>query len=208
MFSHINILNYSHLNIRGYVESRMSLDAIISFIEENEFDLVVMGTKGASGLRELWMGSHTQRVVRNSKVPVLTVNESHTNHRFDTLIYATDFSDPHPPLVEVMKTIYYLYGAKIYVTYINTPNEFRSEHEIDQNLQQELPKFDIDNVQLKIYNDKSIEKGISNFAQDIDADLIVLPTHGRKGLSHIIHGSIAESLVNHSRIPVLTAKLH
>lgn len=204
----MNEHQYNHLNIRGYVESRMSLDAIISFIEENEFDLVIMGTKGASGLRELWMGSHTQRVVRNSKVPVLTINENHKNHKFDNIVYATDFNEPHPPLIKVIKTIHYIYGSKLYVTYVNTPNEFRSQHEIDESLKQEAPKFDIDSIAFKSYNDKSIERGISNFAKDVDADLIVLPTHGRKGLSHMIQGSIAESLVNHSQIPVLTAKLH
>ena len=46
-----------------------------------------------------------------------------------------------------------------------------------------------------------------NFAEDIDAELIALATHGRTGLMHLLSGSIAEDVVNHAKRPVWTFRL-
>ena len=58
-----------------------------------------------------------------------------------------------------------------------------------------------------IYNDVIVEKGILNFGNSIDADVIAMSTHGRQGLSHFFNGSISEDLVNHSKRPVVTFKI-
>ncbi|MEH6406602.1 MAG: universal stress protein, partial [Leeuwenhoekiella sp.] len=60
---------------------------------------------------------------------------------------------------------------------------------------------------MTIYNDNSVERGILNFAASIEADLIGIGTHGRKGLSHFLNGSLSEDLVNHAHRPVVTFKI-
>ena len=67
--------------------------------------------------------------------------------------------------------------------------------------------FQINNYSTHIYNDVNVEKGILNFANSIDADLIGMSTHGRKGLAHFFNGSISEDLVNHAIRPVVTFKI-
>ena len=67
--------------------------------------------------------------------------------------------------------------------------------------------MDVKNYTLNIYNDNSVEKGVLNFAQHINADLIGMATHGRKGLSHFFNGSVSEDLVNHANRPVITFKI-
>ena len=53
----------------------------------------------------------------------------------------------------------------------------------------------------------TIEKGILNFSNLIGADLIVISTNGRKGMSHLFEGSVAEDLSNHASLPVVTIKI-
>ena len=65
----------------------------------------------------------------------------------------------------------------------------------------------LQNYTINIYNDKVEEDGIIYFAQDIEADLIALATHGRTGLLHLLSGSIAEDVVNHAKRPVWTFRL-
>ena len=55
--------------------------------------------------------------------------------------------------------------------------------------------------------ESTIEKGIIRFSDRIGADLIAVSTHGRKGLSHLFEGSVAEDLSNHSMLPVVTIKI-
>ena len=70
-----------------------------------------------------------------------------------------------------------------------------------------LKDFNTEKINTHIYNDTSVEKGILNFANEINANLIGMGTHGRKGISHFFNGSISEDLVNHANMPVMTFKI-
>ncbi len=70
-----------------------------------------------------------------------------------------------------------------------------------------VANYEIDDYTLNVYNDFSIAKGIVNFANFINADLIGMGTHGRKGISHFFNGSRGEEVVNHAALPVVTFKI-
>ena len=61
--------------------------------------------------------------------------------------------------------------------------------------------------QVSVVSDKTVEQGVLAYSDLIDSDVIVVPTHGRRGLSHLLRGSISEDVANHSHKPVLTMKL-
>ena len=65
----------------------------------------------------------------------------------------------------------------------------------------------VSGMEVDIYNDYSVERGVLNYSEKIGADLIGIPTHGRKGISHFFMGSIGEDITNHSPIPVITFKI-
>ena len=56
-------------------------------------------------------------------------------------------------------------------------------------------------------SDYTIEDGVLNFALKMGADIIAIPTHGRKGLAHFFEGSVGEDIVNHATLPVITFKI-
>ena len=63
------------------------------------------------------------------------------------------------------------------------------------------------NCTTNIFNDTTIEEGILNFSDIVDADIISMTTHGRTGISHLLNGSLAEDTVNHSIRPVLSVRI-
>ena len=63
------------------------------------------------------------------------------------------------------------------------------------------------NTQVVIYNSTSEEDGIIEYAEEINADMIAMATHGRTGFMHLLSGSIAEDVVNHAKRPVWTMKI-
>ena len=90
---------------------------------------------------------------------------------------------------------------------ICTPNSFKTTAISEEIINDFMCSFNIKNYSTHIYNDVNIEKGIRNFSNSIDADLIGLCTHGRTGLAHFFSGSISEDLVNHTVKPVITFKI-
>jgi nucleotide-binding universal stress UspA family protein len=63
------------------------------------------------------------------------------------------------------------------------------------------------NTKIVYVSDYSIEGGIFNYANDVNADLIAIPTHGRSGIAHFFKGSIGEDVVNHANLPVITFRV-
>jgi len=175
--------------------------------EEFDADMIVMGSHGSSGLSEIFVGSNTEKVVRHSEIPVLVVKHKPSKLNFDTVVFACDFSEK---MVEP-----YLKANKMFnnmkLLYVNVPGEgFRSSSETDTIVADFLKKADgnLDKLNDVHYTaDYSIEKGILNSANLLGADLIAIPTHGRKGIAHFFSGSVSEDVANHANLPVLTFKI-
>lgn len=175
--------------------------------EMNDIDLVVMGSHGISGFKEMFIGSNTEKVVRTSRVPVLVIKNDHDEFKINDFVFATDFSkESKGTIVEALKFSNYI-DAKLHILYVNTPSGFMTSSEAKSKMKAIADDFDEENYTLNIYNDNSVEKGILNYAKDTNATLIGLSTHGRKGLSHFFNGSISEDLVNHANMPVITFKI-
>jgi len=174
-------------------------------------DLIIMGSHGASGLKEYFVGSNTERVVRNSDVPVLVVKQEITDIHFDVVAYATDFSEEGLTAYIRAKKLFDSIGSKMYLVHVNLPNDkFKSSLEIEQDVVNFLTKSDgnLDKMDSIYYvSDYSVEKGLLRSANTLGADLIAMPTHGRKGLTHFFEGSIGEDVANHATLPVMTFKM-
>ena len=178
---------------------------------KHEANLIIMGSHGASGVKEVLVGSNTEKVVRHADVPVLVIKHNPILLDFENGVFASDFSEEAiAPYLNARKTFKKL-GAKMHLVYVNAPDgNFKSSTEIDKRVSLFLKKADgdLDNLDnVHIVSDYSIEKGILNFANTIGADLIAVATHGRKGLAHFFEGSISEDIANHSTLPVMTFKI-
>lgn len=173
----------------------------------NDIDLVVMGSHGSSGFKEMFIGSNTEKVVRTSEIPVLVIKNEHENFKVKDFVFATDFSDEcRKPFMEAQKFSKAM-GAHMHLLLINTPSGFKTTAEAREIMEKFVRGTAAENYSLNIYNDTTVEKGILNFAKDIQAQLIGMSTHGRKGLSHFFNGSISEDMVNHANMPVITFKI-
>lgn len=173
----------------------------------HEADLIVMGSHGTDGLQEIFIGSNAERVVRYSDVPVIVVKDRMAGFHIDTFVFACDFREEKAPAFLKAMAFAKKLGAEFRAVYINTPGDhFLSEGDMDQQIAQFLDKVDVE-LEVDKYDDYSVERGILNYSEQIGADLIGIPTHGRKGISHFFMGSIGEDIANHSTIPVITFKI-
>ena len=178
---------------------------------KNDADLIVMGSHGTSGLAEFFVGSNTERVVRNANIPVLVVKNDVVDINFDVVAFACDFSEETiKPYLNAVK-MFSKTNTKLYLIHVNLPNDrFQSTLEIEKKVVNFFTKADrnLDKMKDVHYtSDYTVEDGVLNASNKIGADLIVVPTHGRKGLAHFFAGSIGEDVANHSTLPVMTFKI-
>lgn len=179
--------------------------------KQHDADLIVMGSHGTSGAKEFFIGSNTERVVRNADIPVLVVKNQLKDINFEVVVFACDFSeDSIKPYINAVK-MFDKIGSKLYLVYVNLPNErFKSSLEIEKRVVNFFTKADGNLNRMKdvhYVSDYTAEEGILNYSNKIGADIIAIPTHGKKGLAHFFEGSIGEDVANHATLPVITFKI-
>lgn len=176
-------------------------------IAEIKADLVVMGSKGSSGLEELLIGSNTEKVVRHSKCPVITVKQPVNADDIKHIIFASEFSAVNSTIIEHIKSLQELLEAELSLVKINTPSFFETSKDSRAKIEEFISRHGLTHTHSAIYNSASEEEGIIEYAEEVNADLIAMATHGRTGFMHLLSGSIAEDVVNHAKRPVWTMKI-
>ncbi len=177
---------------------------ILNYVEENSIELVVIGSKGASGMQEFLIGSNAEKIVRRSQVPVLVVKKYTKVSSIKSIVFPSTLERDHEDLVMKIKQLQNFFDATLHVVYVNTPGHFKRDAVTLKQLKDFVKRFMIKDYTLNIYNDSYEESGVINFTHSISADMIAMGTHGRRGLSHILSGSVTEGVVNHVDCPIWT----
>ncbi|WP_323192241.1 universal stress protein [Halostella sp. PRR32] len=197
-------------------------EAILEYVDENGIDLLSMGTHGRSGINRYITGSVTERVVRLSDVPVLTVRATEQNTpagSYDEILVPTDGSEPATAAMDHGIAIAQEAGARIHAVNVvdvsslaANPNvtpptelldQFRSQGEsATEAIATRAREAGLDAV-------TSVREGIPSsdllqYARENEIDLIAMGTHGRTGLERYVLGSTTERIVRESEIPVLS----
>ena len=201
---------------KKYTSPKYHLDAVVTVgnvfreittvITDKKPNLVVMGSSGTSGWEEFWIGSTTEKIVRTAPCPVITIKGETDPSQLKKVVFASSFDELDVDLAARIKNMQQVFDAKFYFVSINTPGNFITSREAQHRLDKFIHRYKFVQVHTEIYNSLSEDAGILEFADDIGADLIAMATHGRTGMLHLLTGSIAEDVVNHSKRPVWTLK--
>jgi nucleotide-binding universal stress UspA family protein len=195
-------------------------------------DLIVVSTRGNTGLKHLLLGSTAERIVRYSPCPVLVVHPPAKNNKltghgldFKNILVPIDFSECSLKGLDYAKTMARQFGSKLVLLNSVTfqfyiTNDEYARYDLPLLMEQEekasrrkmrdlLEKTDWEGLEVK----PSLQIGhagqqICARALEHRADLIVTSTHGTTGFKHILVGSTAEYVVRHASCPVLVVPSH
>ena len=204
------IMNRDYLEgitVHEIVKPNGSFNDISNMCKEYDITLITMGSHGASGLKEIFVGSNAEKAVRHSEVPVLVIKNNHDHFSINNIVFASDFKNDNKETYHQATAFANAFNANIHLLLVNTPNNFKTTQKATESINNFTSDHNFEDFTLNIYNDDTVEKGILNFSKHIDADLIGISTHGRQGIAHFFNGSISEDLVNHAKRPVITFKI-
>jgi nucleotide-binding universal stress UspA family protein len=201
----------SKYNLDGKVTKNIEFGSIAKMIREfatrQSIDLIVMGSQGASGLKEIVVGSNAEKVVRNSSVPVLVMKDYYKGPVKNIVFPNTLELEKMQDFTMKVKALQAFFNAKIHIVYINTPTNFTPDTITLQRLKDFAKRFMFKDFTINIFNHQFEEDGILEFTKTVNGDLIAMGTHGRKGISHLMQDSLAENVVNHAQSSIWTYNL-
>lgn len=193
-----------HLFMKTKIEFGPIVPLILDYLTDNQITLIVMGTKGASGLQEVLVGSNAEKVVRNALCPVISVKRYGTLDEMRHIVFPNSMEEGQEDLIMHVKALQYVLKATLHMVWIDTSNKEDSHTVVKQQLDEFAKRFMLKDYTVNIFKASNKETGIINFTHWINASMIAMGTHARKGLSHLLKGSVTEGVVNHVDVPIWT----
>ncbi|MFB6251934.1 MAG: universal stress protein [Halobellus sp.] len=194
------------------VETGFPHEELLSVVEREGIDLIAMGTHGRTGLDRYVLGSVAEKVVRLSPVPVLTVREEATAQRpYRNVVIPSDGSDAAVPAERWGVDLADRLGASIYTLSVVPEGRLRSSETtaaFEEAAAKAVRRVTGRATDAEVGSDEAVEHGIPHreildHCERTSADLVVLGTHGRRGVERFVLGSVAEKVVRLSDTPVL-----
>jgi len=176
-------------------------------VAEEKPDWVVMGSTGASGLEEVFLGSNAERVIRHSDCPVITVKGPTNFKNMKSMVFASDLSAEQDKVVRKASLLQDYFEMNMHVLRVKTPYNFLTTEEAKDQIKTFAERNALVDYSANVIEAEFAEDGIVSFAEEVGAGIIVMGTHGRTGLAHLFGGSRAEDVANHSKVPVMTVKI-
>lgn len=200
---------------------------LLALIEKTGSTMVIIATHGRSGFEHLVFGSVAEKMVRQSPVPVLSIK--HPEHEFvrdddlrisiKRILFPTDFSPFSNKALPFAVSLAREFGATL-VLFHATEAPVVLPEAVPDSAVNLVPEMERESRALvnqaceaitEVATEACVKVGLAHreicgYAAETHVDLIVMPTHGRSGLSHVLFGSVAEKVVRTARCPVMTIR--
>ena len=199
----LKVLYGNHINV--HLVFGKTTDTILDFSNSNSFDLIVMGTKGATGIKEILSGSEAQIIARRSKIPLLSLMCDRSDLQIQNVLLVHNFTNPKEEGMGLMHKLIKAFNTKVHLLQI-TSGKVESELEmVELDMKHFAELNGIVNYECHLINDKDVENGVVHYNQMNNMDIICIGTHGKGGL---FHQSATEKLINHLFKPIISFHLN
>ena len=201
---------------RGY----SAADTILEHLNEKRYDLIVMGTHGRTGISKWVLGSVAEKVVRHSKVPVMTLHKNYRLRLPSSILVPVDFSDPAKKAIKSARALAKVLEAKLTILFSveqeDHPAFYASSLEPILKVNPRLKKDILTNLKKfarvpeaearYVIVEGKPHKEIQEYAEKKRISLIVMATRGMSELEHLLTGSTTERVVALAPCPVLSVR--
>lgn len=179
---------------------------VVETAERLGVDVIIMGTHGASGFEEFFVGSNAYKVVTKSAVPVLSVQTHSNKVGYKNVVVPIDSSKESRQKLRYAATLAQKYNSSLHILSLITDPGEDTDHKFNI-IEDQIAAFLNENevaFDMKRLTGDNIAKMTMDFANEIEADLIIIMTEQEPNIAGFILGQYAQQVVNHSKIPVLS----
>lgn len=162
--------------------------------------LIIMGTRGASGLKKYIVGSNTASVIDISHIPVLVVPEFAEFKNFRTVVHATDLRHTER---ELKTLIPYVKQFDSVVHLIHVTSSLKQVAQLEKKIDAIVTKTGFSNVIVRVMVNQDIDEAIEHYVTTTKADLLTTFTHDHSFYDKLFDRSITRKLAFQSKMPLL-----
>ncbi len=183
---------------------------VVDYADENKIDLIIMGTHGASGFEEYFIGSNAHKIVNQANCPVISVQTHAKKLGFTNIVLPIDDAIHSRQKVDYAIELAKKYTSKIHILGLLETTEDNEEGKFNIKIdavEEAIKKAGLP-LSRKIIKGDHLAAEALKYSKEINADLIVIMTDHESKLTGMYMGPFAKQIVNHSRIPVMSIRPH
>ncbi len=183
-------------------------EELVNISKKEDTDLLVMGTTGKSGFLEKVFGSVSSIVSQKAECPVWLVPPNTQFEGLQNILYASNYQSADEEMVQQIVRFAKTFDSNVHMVHVQE-EKMRTDDELDKILIEQLfrRKAPALEFNMSILKSNSVWKGLFNYAEEHQIDLIVLVTKHRKFWERLIHKSITKEMVLHAKVPLLILHL-
>lgn len=191
--------NLSHIEMRHILKHGDLIWTISKVSKDENVNYVVMGTKGASGLKETFLGSNTGSVITDSEVFVIGVPEEACFSGIYNIVFTTRYRDKDIKALKKVVELANAFNATVHCLYVKTPKS-----DVKEVVFQDWKfLFKDDKVIFHIIEDKNVKNTILKFTEDYGVDLLAMLNYKRGFFEELFNQSLTQKLSYHVKVPLL-----
>ncbi len=187
----------------------LPVDEIVRQAQKQEADFIVMGTKGASGLKELVLGSNTADVIEHSNIPILAIPGSVRWSGLNNIVFATNFQANDLRDVAMLAELAAPFGATITILHAEAEAGFWNAHTDAAKAMQQF-KTEVEEqlsyraIQFKILESDEPYQALQKYIRNHPVDVLAMATHRRSTIQKMLgNTSLTRKMAYHTQVPLL-----
>ncbi len=193
-------------NIKRIVKAGFVHEDIQDLAKRHHADLIIMGTKGATGLKEVLVGSVTASVARSTEIPLLIIPLATEMRLPRNIVFALGLEDTDREIIQKLIDLNAWFHAQITVLRISHPSNETLENPKIAALQGFFVDQGKNNLRFESISYPDVPEGLDLYSKGVPTDLMAVYMHHYGFFERLFHQSITEQLAYHTNIPLLVLK--
>lgn len=202
----IGEMDFGDVNVRYNMVPGFAVDGVLATAEQEDADLIVMGTSGATGAGNWLLGSIAEEVIEKSPIPVLSIPSDAKFRPIDRIMYAADVREEDFSVIKQLKGLVQHLNAELDIVHVQTKNHQVSDEEFERFQYQVCLDFDYGGLRFDIFEADDVLDGIESWVKEKNIDVLAMLTHKRNFFQKIFDRSLTRRMAFHGHIPLLAFK--
>ena len=200
----VDAINHSNLTITYGAHYGSVMEVIHNFSKSEGVELVVMGTQGASGITDKWLGTVAASAAKNVEDPLLIIPANQAYRNLNHILFATDLKEiENEKHLRFLATLAKKSNSRLDFLHIRKVNEEADDEKVAKYRAQIQSIFVEDKTRISYLFDDEVNEGIKDGLETHNPDLLVVVRHKYGFFEGLFRGSLSRKLISESALPIL-----
>lgn len=192
--------NLSHIDFKNVLTQGELIASIKDIIKKEEIDAIILGTNGASGLKEVFLGSNASNIIDSVNKLIVSIPVDAKYKDINNIVFTTKFREKDKEALRKTIKIANKFNAKVHVIIVDD----KSIDNVDCILHNWQQEFTDDNLEFHLFKNRNVYKTITDFIDSYDVDLITMLHYKKSFIESLFKSSLTQKMSQHSQVPLLS----